>query len=168
MGTITTDESPIFVRDHRSPNCADQAKWASNYKNRVGLNRLHCVLFGACQMPKAIMLKLWQLYGYVLGGIEDSAGISAALPRGRQDGSDRLPVTEGDFVPLISPSAIAAPYSSLLLHRRENNALGFSFQHIKSSRAVSRMNEVHRRNRPSLKDGYLSLAIYDRRIVGLL
>jgi hypothetical protein len=53
MGTIATDESPVLVRDHRSPNSAYRAIWASNYKGRVGLNRLHLRVVWACQMPKA-------------------------------------------------------------------------------------------------------------------
>jgi hypothetical protein len=61
--TIATDESPVFVRDHRSPSSADRAIWASNHKGRVGLNRLHLRMRWCMSDAKSVLvLKLWQLY----------------------------------------------------------------------------------------------------------
>jgi hypothetical protein len=44
VGTIATDESPVLVCGHRSPGSPDQAIWASDYKSRVGLSRLHLLV----------------------------------------------------------------------------------------------------------------------------
>jgi hypothetical protein len=93
MGTIATDESTILVRDHRFPNRSDRAIWASDYEGRVSLSHLHLrIVCRTSDAKSAIMLRVRQLYRLRVGGIEDSAGISAPLPRGRQ-ASVPCPVT---------------------------------------------------------------------------
>ena len=63
VGIIATDESPVFVCDHRSPNSADRAIWASNHKGPVGLNRLQLrVVWRMSDAKNVVMLKLSQLY----------------------------------------------------------------------------------------------------------
>lgn len=54
--TIATDESAVFVRDHRSPNSADRAIWAGNYKGRVRFESFAFARFLGMSDAKSVMM----------------------------------------------------------------------------------------------------------------